>query len=182
MGILQAENSVAYTSHNAIKIYIIKQEAYENKQKFETDYASLLGDATNPSKFLSTNNAAIADNKNIRLVPLLTFDKISDLYKDYSLTHSVDTPDFLKNKTSIYFLESLCELRNCPLIDFSKLAYVFQIEGQSKGGLANIISFNTNFSVNGQSSAEIVLNNRDFLYNFKYFNDKEKYPFHLNYY
>lgn len=184
MGILQAENSVAYTSHNAIKIYIIKQEAYENKQKFETDYASLLGDATNPSKFLSTNNAAISyADRNIKLVPLLTFDKISDLYDNYKLDKAaVDLPDFLKDKTHLYFLNSLCELRNCPLLDFSKLAYVFQIEGQSKGGLANVISFNTTFSVNGQSSAEIVLNNKDFLYNFKFFNDKEKYPQHLKSY
>lgn len=182
MGILQAENNIAYSANNAIKIYIIKQEAYENKQKFEKDYASILGDALNSNKFLNTDNAAISGSRDIRLVPLLAFDKISNLYKECPLIDSVDKPDFLKNKKELYFLTSLYELRNCPLLDFSKLAYVFQIDGQSKGGLANVISFNTNFSVNGQSSAEIILNNKDFLYNFKYFNNKEKYPYHLKCY
>lgn len=182
MGILQAENTVAYTANNAVKIYIIKQEAYENKQKFETDYASLLGDATDPTKLLSKNNAAITSNRSIKLIPLLTFDYISSLYEPYTIKDTVDRPDFLKDRSNLYFLRSLCELRNCPLIDFSKLAYVFQIEGQAQGGLANVVSFTTNFSVNGQSSAELVLNNKDFLYNFKYFNDKEKYPYHLKCY
>ena len=183
MGILQAENSVAYTANNAVKIYIIKQEAYENKLKFEQDYASLLGDATNPNKFLSTDNAAVTINRSIKLVPLVSFDYISSLYTSYKIQETVDRPDFNGTKPSnLYFLTSLLELRNCPLLDLSKLAYVFQIEGQSKGGLANVVSFNTNFSVNGQSSAELVLNNRDFLYNFKYFNNKEKYPYHLKCY
>ena len=62
------------------------------------------------------------------------------------------------------------------------MAYVFQIEGQATGGLANVISFNVNFNVNGQSSAEVVLNNKDFLYNFKNFSDKTKYNTHLKSY
>ena len=187
MGILQAENSVAYTSHNAIKIYIIKQEAYENKQKFETDYASLLGDATNPSKFLSTNNASIsyADRK-IKLVRLLDYDEKSiPLYTSCEINKSPDRPRFKVNgeePKQFYFLTSLFQLRNCPLLDLSKLAYVFQMDGQVQGGLANVISFNTTFNVNGQSSAEIILNNKDFKYNFKFFGNKEKYPLHLKSY
>ena len=70
-------------------------------------------------------------------------------------------------------------LRNCPLLDFSKYAYVFQIDGQTKSGLSNVISFNTNFSVNGQSSCDITINNKDFKYNFKYFNDPDHYNLHL---
>ena len=82
----------------------------------------------------------------------------------------------------LWFLTSLIQLRNCPLLDLDKPAYVFQMDGQSQGGLANVLSFNVNFSVNGQSSAELILNNKDFKYNFKYFSDKEKYPLHLKSY
>ena len=194
MGILQAENSVAYTANNTIKIYIIKQEAYENKQKFEQDYASLLGDATDPSKFISTNNAAISASRSLKLIPLVTFDLPAqenlyeeiDIYKDAPdrpiFQYNENGNDIIYKPDSLYFLTSLFQLRNCPLIDLDKLAYVFQIEGQAQGGLANVISFNTSFNVNGQSSAELVLNNKDFLYNFKYFNNRDKYPFHLKSY
>lgn len=190
MGVLQAENNISYNSNNSVKIYIIKQEAYENKDRFEKDYASLLGDPTNQFAAINLKNAAIAQaDREVKLVRLLTFDPPSkeSLYKEYGIKKTIDRPKFYeggdKDKLyvpeSFYFLTSLCQLRNCPLIDFSKLAYVFQMDGQAIGGLANVISFNTTFSVNGQSSAELVINNKDFKYNFKYFNDKEKYPVHL---
>ena len=187
MKILSAENSVSYTANNACKIYIIKQEAYENKLKFEQDYASLLGDATKLDKFISTNNVAITSNRNIKLVPLISFNYINSLYTHYDINETIDRPIFnvlgeSYKPQDLYFLTSLLELKNCPLIDFSKLAYVFQIDGQSAGGLANVISFTTNFSVNGQSSAELVINNKDFKYNFKYFNDPELYNKHLKCY
>lgn len=187
MGILKAENNVAYTSHNAIKIYIIKQEAYENKVRFEQDYASLLGNATNPNKFLNINNAAISYvDRDIKLVRLLDYDRQNtSLYTTCKINNSPDRPRFKvdgEEPKQFYFLTSLFQLRNCPLLDLSKLAYVFQMDGQSEGGLANVVSFNTNFNVNSQSTAEIVLNNKDFKYNFKFFDDKQKYQYHLKSY
>lgn len=182
MGVLQAENNVSYVANNACKIYIIKQEAVSNKDKFEADYASLIGDPVNPKKFLNLKNAAHSGENDIKLFPLICYDepKNSYLYKEIKFTEgAIDTPE---GYNKLWFLSSLLELTNCPLIDFSKLAYVFQIEGQSQSGLANVVSFNTAFSVNGQSSAELVINNKDFKYNFKYFSDKEKYPFHLKSY
>ena len=171
MGILKAENNVAYTANNACRIYIIKQEDYENRDKFSEDYAQILGDATSLNKFFNGNNATHSGEKDIKLVPLISFDKISNLYEDYRTnTDASDCPIINGKKIEhLYFLSSLQELRNCPLLDLSKLAYVFQIDGQAKSGLANVLSFNVNFSVNGQSSAELVINNKDFKYNFKYF-------------
>lgn len=184
MGILKAENNVAYTANNACRIYIIKQEDYENRDKFSEDYAQILGDATSLNKFFNSNNATHSGEKDIKLVPLISFDKISNLYEDYRTnTNASDCPIINGKKIEhLYFLSSLQELRNCPLLDLSKLAYVFQIDGQAKSGLANVLSFNVNFSVNGQSSAELVINNKDFKYNFKYFSDKTKYPYHLRSY
>lgn len=190
MGILQAENNVSYVANNACKIYIIKQEAVSNKDKFEADYASLIGDPVNPKKFLNLKNAAHSGENDIKLVRLIDYPYVDnsgklvvpnkDLYTAYDfIENAIDKPE---GYYKLWFLTSLVQLRNCPLIDFSKLAYVFQIEGQSQGGLANVVSFNTTFSVNGQSSAELVINNKDFKYNFKYFSDKEKYPFHLKSY
>ena len=186
MGILKAENSISYTANNACKIYIIKQVSYEDKSKFIEDYNSILGDATDINKFFNGNNAAHSGEKGIKLVPLLDYDKCNSLYTEFPITKTIDSPKFElsdgKVPEKFYFLKSLLELRNCPLLDLSRLAYVFQMDGQAIGGLANVVSFNANFSVNGQSSAELVLNNKDFKYNFKYFNDKQKYPFHLKSY
>jgi len=170
------------------------------------DYGSVI--TKNDDNFLFKSNLSDRINplnnneRNIKLTPLITFPYIKSgsigkekltaddynypneqLYTQIWLKDAVDRPVFGNHKPSdLYFLTSLFELRNCPLLDFSKFAFVFQIDGQSKGGLVNVVSFNTNFSVNGQSSAELILNNKDFLYNFKNFDDKTKYNTHLKSY
>lgn len=184
MKILSAENNVSYTANNACKIYIIKQVDLDKVSTFETTYASLLGKnkvlIDKVSSKLSKINPNTSSEKRIQLTRLLSYNQQenTDLYNYVQILPSIDAPDY----GYFWFLKSLFQLRNCPLIDFSKAAYVFQIEGQSTGGLANVVSFNTNFSVNGQSSAELVLNNKDYLYNFKEFGDKEKYNIHLKSY
>lgn len=184
MKVLAAENNISYTANNACKIYIIKQVDLDKVKSFENIYASLLKDATDASALLNVKGDIVKSERKIQLTRLLSYYyQNTDLYTEIELDDKVDTPTYGGSKLKyFYFLTSLFELRNCPLIDFSKPAYVFQIEGQSMGGLANVVSFNTNFSVNGQSSAEIILNNKDFLYNFKNFGDKTKYNTHLKSY
>ena len=184
MKVLAAENSISYTANNACKIYIIKQVDLDQVKSFENIYASLLKDATDANSLLNVKGDVVKSERKIQLTRLLSYYyQNKDLYTEIKLDDKVDTPSYGGSKLKyFYFLTSLFELRNCPLIDFSKAAYVFQIEGQSTGGLANVVSFNTNFSVNGQSSAEVILNNKDFLYNFKNFGDKTKYNTHLKSY
>lgn len=184
MKVLAAENNISYTANNACKIYIIKQVDLDKISTFENIYASLLKDATDANSLLNIKGDVVKSERKIQLTRLLSYYyQNTDLYTEIKLDDKVDTPTYGGSKLKyFYFLTSLFELRNCPLIDFSKPAYVFQIEGQSAGGLANVVSFNTNFSVNGQSSAEVILNNKDFLYNFKNFGDKTKYNTHLKSY
>lgn len=184
MKVLAAENNISYTANNACKIYVIKQVDLDKISTFENIYASLLKDATDANSLLNVKGDIVKSERKIQLTRLLSYYyQNTDLYAEIKLDDKVDTPSYGGAKLKyFYFLKSLFELRNCPLIDFSKPAYVFQIEGQSAGGLANVVSFNTNFSVNGQSSAEVILNNKDFLYNFKNFGDKTKYNTHLKSY
>lgn len=184
MKVLAAENNISYTANNACKIYVIKQVDLDKISTFENIYASLLKDATDANSLLNVKGDVVKSERKIQLTRLLSYYyQNTDLYAEIELDDKVDTPSYGGSKLKyFYFLKSLFELRNCPLIDFSKPAYVFQIEGQSTGGLANVVSFNTNFSVNGQSSAEVILNNKDFLYNFKNFGDKTKYNTHLKSY
>ena len=184
MKVLAAENNISYTANNACKIYVIKQVDLDKISTFENIYASLLKDATDVNSLLNVKGNIVKSERKIQLTRLLSYYyQNTDLYTEIELDDKVDTPSYGGSKLKyFYFLKSLFELRNCPLIDFSKPAYVFQIEGQSAGGLANVVSFNTNFSVNGQSSAEVILNNKDFLYNFKNFGDKTKYNTHLKSY
>ena len=184
MKVLAAENNISYTANNACKIYVIKQVDLDKISTFENIYASLLKDATDANSLLNVKGDIVKSERKIQLTRLLSYYyQNTDLYAEIKLDDKVDTPSYGNSKLEyFYFLKSLFELRNCPLIDFSKPAYVFQIEGQSAGGLANVVSFNVNFSVNGQSSAEVILNNKDFLYNFKNFGDKAKYNTHLKSY
>lgn len=178
MGILQAENSVSFTANNACKIYIIKQVENNEKTIFERTYLDYINSQKPLSKKFDFN---VLDNDEIQLTPLITYDdpKNNILYERMELKPvGDDYPDAPDNNV-LWFYKPLIELRNCPLLDFSKLAYVFQIQGQTKSGLSNVVSFNTAFNVNGQSSCELIINNKDFKYNFKYFNDDNKYNLHL---
>lgn len=200
MGILSANNSTSYTANNNCKIYIIKQVDYNNQDDFENYYANLL---SNDNGFLlnkigkSINNINVLDNNKVKLIPLMHSDiSLSNNinfnnpynYTKISIESNEETKIYdinnnkLYNMNEIWFLTDLLELRNCPLIDFTKLAYIFQIDGQSKAGIPNVTSFNCSFSVNGQSSCDIVLNNQDYKFNFKHFNDREKYLKHLKCY
>lgn len=189
MGILSANNSTSYTANNNCKIYIIKQVDYNNQDEFEKYYKNLLSKDDNSllSKIGKTiDNLNVLDNNQVKLTKLLAINEIVDPYKYTYIEFDNSNPESKINGNTnlggIYFLTDLLELRNCPLIDFTKPAYVFQIEGQTKSGIPNIISFNCSFSVNGQSSCDITLNNQDYKFNFKYFNDREQYLKHLKCY
>lgn len=203
MKILSAENNISYTANNACKIYIIKQVDLDQIESFENIYAPLIKNGTSSNSFLNFRGDIIQQERKIQLTRLLSYNEEEnrELYTKIVIKDPndpmgpIDCPvlwtkndkygEEVLEQTKLnhfWFLTSLFELRNCPLLDFSKAAYVFQIEGQSKGGLSNVVSFNTNFSVNGQSSAELILNNKDFLYNFKNFDDKTKYNTHLKSY
>lgn len=178
MGILSANNNTSYTANNNCKIYIIKQVDVNDQEDFENYYRDLLS-KDNDSLLNKINNSNILDNNQIKLSKLL------HIGTDPGIKYWPIWTDQTNNEApewDIYFLTDLLELRNCPLIDFTKLAYVFQIEGQTKSGIPNIISFNCSFSVNGQSSCDITLNNQDYKFNFKYFNDREQYLKHLKCY
>lgn len=189
MGILSADNNTSYTANNNCKIYIIKQVDYNQQDKFETYYKDLLSKDNNSllNKIGNTiSNFNVLDNNQIKLTKLLAINEFVNSTKytniDFDSTNPESKINGKVNLGGIWFLTDLLELRNCPLIDFTKPAYVFQIEGQSKAGIPNVTSFNCSFSVNGQSSCDIVLNNQDYKFNFKYFNDREQYLRHLKCY
>ena len=196
MGILSANNSTSYTANNNCKIYIIKQIDPYNQEDFESYYADLLSNSN--KSFLNkvgqwVDNVNVLDNNKVKLTPLMFNNINSKNYNELKYTeikinkneesnvYDKDTGEIIPFD-GIWFLTDLLELRNCPLIDFTKLAYVFQIDGQSKAGIPNVTSFNCSFSVNGQSSCDINLNNQDYKFNFKYFNDRENYLRHLKCY
>lgn len=176
MGILSAENNTAYTANNECKIYIIKQIDYDKIDDFKKIYVDYIN-SQNTSWSTKVDNINVLDNYKISLTPLLTFEQQTNPpYTEIIFNNTIDKPTFADR---CWFYTPLFELRNCPLLDFSKYAYVFQINGQTKSGLSNVVSFNTTFNVNGQSTCEIIINNKDFKYNFKYFNDPKKYTLHL---
>lgn len=196
MGILSANNSTSYTANNNCKIYIIKQIDPYNQEDFESYYADLLSNSN--KSFLNkvgqwVDNVNVLNNNKVKLTPLMFNNINSKNYNELKYTeikinkneesnvYDKDTGEIIPFD-GIWFLTDLLELRNCPLIDFTKLAYVFQIDGQSKAGIPNVTSFNCSFSVNGQSSCDINLNNQDYKFNFKYFNDRENYLRHLKCY
>ena len=192
MGILSAENNISYDGNTTSKIYIIKEVDYKDLGSFVSKYKDLLEDGSSLWDKVSLLNTT--NNTSIRLVPLLfPTNPNSSKYDPISITKDAkDVPNFddLENydgdKRTLYFYTDLCELKYCPLLDFTKAYYVFEItnktnlfDSANKSGLSDVISFSINFSVNGQSSCDLQLNNTDYKYNFKYFNNPEKFKYHL---
>lgn len=199
MGILSADNNISYTANNACRIYIIKQVEFKDIPLFNEDYISYINSQNNTLK-QKLNKINPMEASDIKLIPLISYDIDNILnYEEIKLdtekpdcprkliyTPSIDSKgvegfeiSFGDKYESLWFYRPLFALRNCPLIDFAKPTYVFQIDGQLNSGIGDVVSFTTSFSVNGQSSCEISLNNRDFKYNFKYFDDDYKYKWHL---
>lgn len=184
MGILSADNNISYTANNACRIYIIKQIEFKDISEFEKNYIDYINNQNSALKSIlnKVNPTQVSD---IKLIPLITYSALynnTNYYEPlYFNSDAPDCPVFENGSKSdrLWFYSPLFALRNCPLLDFGKPAYVFQIDGQLNTGLGDVVSFNTSFSVNGQSSCEITLNNRDFKYNFKYFDDDDKYKWHL---
>lgn len=199
MGILSADNNISYTANNACRIYIIKQVEFKDIPLFNEHYISYINSQNNTLK-QKLNKINPTEASDIKLVPLIAYDidnalnyekielntEAPDCPRELIYTSSINSKgvesfeiSFGNQYKSLWFYRPLFALRNCPLIDFGKPAYVFQIDGQLNSGIGDVVSFTTSFSVNGQSSCEISLNNRDFKYNFKYFDDDYKYKWHL---
>ena len=186
MKILSTENNLSYSVNNTCQIYIIKQCYFgEEDNAFNKIYADLLKDGSFIDKLSRANSS---QNQDIKLKKLIRFDE-AEGYTPISLNNKAfDFPKYISpDLKQLYFLTDLLQLRNCPLLDFGKTAYVFQVTNKNniwkgsvnQSGIGDVTSFNVNFSVNGQSSCEIQLNNQDFKYNFKYFDDPDKYNLHL---
>ena len=186
MKILSTENNLSYNVNNTCQIYIIKQYYFgEEDDAFNKIYADLLKDSSFIDKLSRVNSS---QNQDIKLKKLIRFDE-AEGYTPISLNNKAfDFPKYISpDLKQLYFLTDLLQLRNCPLLDVGKTAYVFQVTNKNniwkgsvnQSGIGDITSFNVNFSVNGQSSCEIQLNNQDFKYNFKYFDDPDKYNLHL---
>lgn len=181
-----SENNLSYNINNTCQIYIIKQYYFgEEDDSFNKIYADLLKDGSFINKLSRVNSS---QNQDIKLKKLIRFDEAEE-YTPINLNNKAfDFPKYIDhNLQRLYFLTDLLQLRNCPLLDFGKTAYVFQVANKNniwkgsvnQSGIGDVTSFNVNFSVNGQSSCEIQLNNQDFKYNFKYFDNPDKYNLHL---
>lgn len=100
---------------------------------------------------------------------------LKDFISSSTSIYPADSSSFSMQSFYIWFNTNLISLRACPILDFTKLAYVFQIYGQQQNGIGDIVSCDTSFSTNGQSSANLTLNNQDFKYNFTNDFDESKY-------
>lgn len=186
--------------NNEVQVFIIKQIERQDKIEFVNKYHEFISGLENlfhqnlETEFLSLfkNRSSV---KSSYLVPLI--DDCGN-YKDLLKQNDDYTPKGLdacyynfkeinkKNKegkeefseekidkNNFYVNTRYQSILKCPLLDFTKLAYIFQTSSGNGLSCSDVISFTTNFSTNGPSSCNITLNNFDYKYNFVY-NDLEK--------
>lgn len=166
-----------------VQIFIIKQIERKDKQEFETRFKNFLNAKTSFSfKKIFNKESYKTDRRTSYLVPLI-YD--SNKFADTNLL-----PLFLKgtnedfyyynssggkanelNNTNVFINDNYISILKCPLLDYTKLAYVFQTTLNYNLGISDCISFNCQLNVHQPSNCSISLNNFNHKYNFTYEDD-----------
>ena len=167
-----------------VQVFIIKQVSRDKKAEFEKRYANFLGkdksffnwknDFSNFVKPLMVGEQRLTSF----LVPLiydvsssgnnltleeLKFNDVIDLNYKKNVGEKNETLEKIEN---IYWNSTYNSIKKCPLLDFTKLAYIFQTNLNNNLGISSVMNFNVQLTVNAPSSATITLENFDYKYNF----------------
>lgn len=168
------------TQNQEIQVFIIKQFERSEKNEFEKKYANYINGKNiflNDSSSNIINSLIYSGGRQNYLIPLI-YDqseqnkikleemKINgDLYyysKSFGISgasiYQIPNTDvkYFKNKISnFYYFKKYSFLLECPLIDYTKLSYIYQLKNNNKLGKGNIISVDTQFNVNSSSNCTI---------------------------
>lgn len=177
---IQDFSTKSQTQNQEIQVFIIKQFERSEKDEFEKKYANYINGKNiflNDSSSNIINSLIYSGGRQNYLIPLI-YDqgeqnkikleemKINgDLYyysKDFvtseTTIYQIPNTDvkYFKNKISnFYYFKKYSFLLECPLIDYTKLSYVYQLKNNKKLGIGNIISVDTQFNVNSSSNCTI---------------------------
>ena len=168
------------TQNQEIQVFIIKQFERSEKNEFEKKYANYINGKNiflNDSSSNIINSLIYSSGRQNYLIPLI-YDqseqnkikleemKINgDLYyysKSFGISgasiYQIPNTDvkYFKNKISnFYYFKKYSFLLECPLIDYTKLSYIYQLKNNKKLGIGNVISVDTQFNVNSSSNCTI---------------------------
>lgn len=174
------------------QVFIIKQIERKNKKEFETKYANFLGSKKNfisnsivkgTADFFNNFTSKMQDRKKSYLVPLIydvsnyentqleSVDIISNTTTDGYFYTEKDKKTGLEtekqiNNTNLFFNTNFNSIKKCPLLDFTKLSYIFQTTIDNFLGISDVTSFNVSLDAYSGSSATISLDNFNYKYNF----------------
>lgn len=179
-------NDIANNQNLDIQVFIIKQIQRNKKAEFEKRYANFLGkqksffnvskDFSNLTKPLMFSEQRLTsflvpliyDTKNWSNIDLeeQKFDLKDDL-------NAIDQNGKLNKIEKVFWNKAYNSIKKCPLLDFTKLAYIFQTNLNNTLGISSVMNFNVQLTVNAPSSATITLENFDYKYNFTQYENLE---------
>lgn len=168
------------TQNQEIQVFIIKQFERSEKDNFEQKYKNYISGKNiflNDSSSNIINSLIYSGGRQNYLIPLIydepQKDKIKleevkingDLYyysESYgeggSTIYTIPNINkkYFKNKISnFYYFKKYSFLLECPLIDYTKLSYVYQLKNNKILGIGNVTSVDTQFNINSSSNCTI---------------------------
>lgn len=184
------EDILGHNQNNDVQVFIIKQIERQYKGNFENKYKNFLGknkfsqqNFLKDTKTFFNNFNLEKDRKFSYLIPLIydksSFDNntsFSQLIINNNEKQDLKTfinKDYKDIGNSIYINEKYNSILNCPLLDYTKLSYVFQVNKIDFLGISDVTSFNVSLNVHQPSSCSLSLNNFNFKYNFTYEDELE---------
>lgn len=168
------------TQNQEIQVFIIKQFERGEKQNFEEKYKEYINGKNiflNDSSSNIINSLIYSGGRQNYLIPLIYDEPQKDKIKLEEVKINGDlyyySKDFVTNETTIYqvsntnvkyfknkisnfyYFKKYSFLLECPLIDYTKLSYVYQLKNNKILGIGNVTSVDTQFSVNSSSNCNI---------------------------
>ena len=184
MSILQDFTNDNKTQNQEIQVFIIKQFERGDKKDFENKYSKYINgnNIFLQSNISDALDSLISSNgRQNYLIPLIYDENKKDdiILQEHKLSNNLYyyTDKYIENTNddvqmisidngkkkyykykinNYYYFSKYSFLLECPLLDYTKLSYVYQIKHNNILGVGNVTAVNTSFNVNSSSNCTIT--------------------------
>lgn len=177
---IQDFSNKTQTQNQEVQVFIIKQFERSEKRNFEEKYVNYINGKNiflNDTSSNIINSLIYSGGRQNYLIPLIYDESQKDniileeikINGDlYYYNRSGIGDDFIyidtdkgkkgywkKKINNFYYFKKYSFLLECPLIDYTKLSYVYQLKNSKILGIGNVVSVDTQFNVNSSSNCTI---------------------------
>lgn len=176
---IQDFSNKTQTQNQEVQVFIIKQFERSEKDNFEKKYKKYINGKNiflNDTSSNIINSLIYSGGRQNYLIPLIYDESSKDNIQLNEMKINGDLYYYNKNKigkfvyldinqgklgfwkekiNNFYYFNKYSFLLECPLIDYTKLSYVYQLKNNKILGIGNVTNVDTQFNINSSSNCTI---------------------------